>query len=42
MKLVNMGKLRGYVGATFPLAQARQAHELMEARNFSGKIVLTV
>ncbi len=33
MKLVDMGKLRGYVGATFPLE---------EARNFSGKIVLTM
>ena len=42
MRLVNMGKLRGFVGATFPLNQAQQAHRLMEARSFTGKVVLRV
>lgn len=36
------GQLRPVVHATFPLAQARAAHELMESSAHVGKIVLTL
>lgn len=42
MELVNRGELRGVVGKTFPLQEARQAHKAMEDRAFFGKIVLQV
>jgi NADPH2:quinone reductase len=36
------GKLRLRIGATYPLAQASQAHRDLEGRQTSGKLVLTV
>lgn len=41
-ELVARGLLRPQVAATFPLEQAKEAMELMESRDFFGKIVLTV
>ena len=40
-ELVSRGELVPQVAATFPLEQARDAMELMESREFFGKIVLT-
>lgn len=42
MRLVHRGALRGVIEKVFPLEQARDAHRLMEDRNFFGKIVLSV
>ena len=39
--LVEAGKIRPIVHATFPLEDARKAHELMETSSHSGKILLT-
>jgi NADPH:quinone reductase-like Zn-dependent oxidoreductase len=39
-RLVARGALRPQVAATFPLEQAKEAMELMESREFFGKIVL--
>jgi NADPH2:quinone reductase len=36
------GKLKVQVGKTFPLAEARQAHELIASRKSYGKVVLTI
>ncbi len=38
--LVLAGKLKPIIGATFPLSQARQAHEAMRARGTTGKVTL--
>jgi putative PIG3 family NAD(P)H quinone oxidoreductase len=40
--LLASGKVRPVIFATFPLAQASEAHRLMETSNHIGKIVLTV
>ncbi len=40
--LVAQGRIRSVVHATFPLAQAAEAHRLMEANTHIGKIVLVV
>jgi NADPH2:quinone reductase len=40
--LLNAGRVRPIIHATFPLAQASAAHALMETSNHIGKIVLTV
>ena len=40
MEVINRGELQGVVGATFSLYEVGKAHELMESRNFSGKIVI--
>lgn len=40
MKLVEAGKLRGVVSQIFPLAEAAQAHAVMERGDFFGKLVL--
>jgi len=40
MKFVRQGKIRGIVDRVLPLAEARQAHELIESRSQFGKIVL--
>lgn len=40
IKYVKLGKLKPVVDRVFPLAQARQAQELMLSRNFFGKIIL--
>ncbi|MFF4699441.1 NADP-dependent oxidoreductase [Streptomyces chattanoogensis] len=41
-ELVDAGRIRPYVEATFPLEEAGKAHELVEAKHVQGKIVLTV
>ncbi|HXW73101.1 MAG TPA: NAD(P)H-quinone oxidoreductase [Methylocella sp.] len=38
--LLEKGKLRPVIHATFPLEQARQAHEMMESSSHVGKILL--
>jgi NADPH:quinone reductase len=40
--LIEAGKVRPVIFKTFPLAQASEAHRLMETSNHIGKIVLTV
>ena len=40
--LVEQGQLRPVIHATFPLAEAARAHELMESGEHVGKIILTV
>jgi len=40
MKFIESGQLRAVVDRTLPLAEARQAHELMEDRAQFGKLVL--
>lgn len=39
--LIDSGKIKSVVNATFPLVQAAQAHALMEGNTHIGKIVLT-
>ena len=41
LDLVVAGELRAIVGGTYPLADARRAHEDMRARRTVGKLVLT-
>jgi NADPH:quinone reductase len=40
--LLASGRVRPVIHATFPLAQASEAHRLMETSNHIGKIVLTI
>jgi NADPH:quinone reductase-like Zn-dependent oxidoreductase len=40
--LIDAGKVKPVVSATFPLAEAQQAHVLIEAGHTRGKIVLRV
>jgi putative PIG3 family NAD(P)H quinone oxidoreductase len=40
--LLAAGRVRPTIHATFPLAQAGEAHRLMESSNHIGKIVLTI
>lgn len=40
LRLFETGKLRPIIHKTFPLAEAVEAHQLMESDNFFGKIVL--
>lgn len=40
LPLLDEGKVRPIIHATFPLEQARQAHELMESSSHLGKILL--
>jgi len=40
--LLSAGRVRPVIHATFPLAQASEAHRLMESSQHIGKIVLTV
>jgi len=40
-RLIARGALKPQVAATFPLEQAKEAMDLMESRDFFGKIVLT-
>lgn len=42
LELITSEQLKIMVRHTFPLAEARLAHELMESRRHTGKIVLTV
>lgn len=41
MKFIESGQIRAVVDRTLPLAEARQAHQLMEDRAQFGKLVLT-
>jgi NADPH:quinone reductase-like Zn-dependent oxidoreductase len=41
LKFVENGKIRPVIDRALPLAEARQAHELMEHRSQFGKLVLT-
>lgn len=38
--LLGEGKIRPHIGGRFPLAQARQAHELLDSGDFFGSIIL--
>jgi NADPH:quinone reductase-like Zn-dependent oxidoreductase len=40
MRFIETGQIRAVVDGTFPLAEARKAHELMEDRAQFGKLVL--
>ena len=40
LKVVAQGKVQGIVSQAFPLAQAVEAHRMMEASSFFGKLVL--
>jgi NADPH2:quinone reductase len=40
--LLTAGRVRPIIHATFPLAEASEAHRLMETSNHIGKIVLTI
>jgi NADPH2:quinone reductase len=40
--LLAAGRVRPIIHATFPLAEAAEAHRLMETSNHIGKIVLTI
>jgi NADPH:quinone reductase-like Zn-dependent oxidoreductase len=40
LKVVQQGKVQGIVYRTFALAQAAEAHRMMEASSFFGKLVL--
>jgi NADPH:quinone reductase len=40
LKVVAQGKVRGIVSKAFPLAQAVEAHRMMEASSFFGKLAL--
>jgi NADPH:quinone reductase-like Zn-dependent oxidoreductase len=40
MKLIFAGKLKAVVGATYPLAEAKAAHNALESGDIFGKIVL--
>jgi NADPH:quinone reductase len=40
--LLSSGRVRPVIHATFPLAEASEAHRLMETSNHIGKIVLTI
>jgi NADPH2:quinone reductase len=40
--LLSAGRVRPIIHATFPLAEASEAHRLMETSTHIGKIVLTV
>ncbi len=41
VRLVGEGKLKPVIDRTFPLADAAKAQEVLESRNFFGKLVLT-
>ena len=40
MKVVHNGALHGVVGRVFPLEEVAEAHRVMEARDFFGKLVI--
>jgi NADPH:quinone reductase-like Zn-dependent oxidoreductase len=40
LNVVGQGKVRGLIHRTFPLEQAAEAHRVMEASSFFGKLVL--
>lgn len=42
VEMAGRGVIRGIIHQTFPLEDAAKAHEVMESRNFFGKLVLTM
>jgi NADPH2:quinone reductase len=40
LQMVEAGSLRPVVGGTYPLAEARRAHEDLRSRGTQGKLVL--
>ena len=42
VEMAGRGVIRGIIHQTFPLEEAAKAHEVMESRNFFGKLVLTM
>ena len=40
-ELIESGRLQVRIGARYPLAQARQAHEELQSRHTTGKLILT-
>ena len=42
VQMAGRGTIRGIIHQTFPLEEASKAHEVMEGRNFFGKLVLTM
>ena len=42
VEMARRGVIHGVIHDTFPLEEAARAHEVMEGRNFFGKLVLTV
>ena len=42
LELVRLGRLRPVVGGTLALADAAQAHRMMESREARGRLVLTM
>jgi NADPH2:quinone reductase len=40
--LVSEGRLKPVVGTTLPLADVARAHEMVEGRHVTGKVVLVV
>jgi NADPH:quinone reductase-like Zn-dependent oxidoreductase len=40
LNVVDQGNVRGVVHRTFPLAEAAEAHRMMEASSFFGKLIL--
>jgi NADPH:quinone reductase-like Zn-dependent oxidoreductase len=42
VEMAGRGVIRGVIHETFPLEDAAKAHEVMESRNFFGKLVLTM
>ena len=42
VQMADRGVVRGIIHQTFPLKDAAMAHEVMESRNFFGKLVLTM
>ena len=40
LRLWSAGQVHPIVGSTFPLAQAAEAHRLVESRASTGKVVL--
>ena len=41
VELLASGKVKPAIAARFPLAEARRAHDMIDARTANGKIVLT-
>jgi NADPH:quinone reductase len=41
MSLVADGKLKPVIHKAFPLAQAAEAHRVVDSRDFFGKVILT-
>ncbi len=42
VELAGCGIIKGVVHQTFPLEEARKAHEVMESQNFFGKLILVL